>query len=68
MTVHTVSLTFLATSLAPNKKGWEKVKKERAIFLPLTWILHQSTHSLKVPGRQAMSNNAASKIYANSGC
>lgn len=39
LTVHTVSLTFLTTLLAPNKKGlgrrrWEKRRGRGAIFSP----------------------------------
>ena len=57
LTVHTVSLTFLTTLLAPNKKGWARGggKREEVgeSHIPaLTLILHKSTHSIKVWNRK----------------
>lgn len=67
LTVHTVSLTFLTTLLAPNKKGgrrWERGGGEQYSpseldFTPIWCMALKSS----LP---AGSNNATSEIYANS--
>lgn len=68
LTVHTVSLTFLTTLLAPNKKGWAGGGGKRGgvgrHIPPLPLIVHNSD-ALKSSLR-AGSNNATSKIYVNS--
>lgn len=70
LTVHTVSLTFLTTLLAPNKKGWAGTGGKRGggrepysppdlDFTPIWRIALKSS----LPVR---SNNATSEIYVNS--
>lgn len=67
LTVHTVSLTFLTTLLAPNKKGWERGggKEEGAggggYPCPLTRILHRC-HAWRWPAIQPEADSATSRV------
>lgn len=70
LTVHTVSLTFLTTLLAPNKKGWAGGGgKKGGVGKPYSFPDFDFTQLQRTALKaslQAGSNNATSEIYVNS--